>query len=180
LVHDNTGIYHDPSNGSVPYWLKVTFTATLGTINSSTFLVNGVAKSTFKAWTTGGKANISVKCDNQTVTKSVTIDVPPKVISTNPKNSATGFSRTATIGIKLSENIKSSTNWSKIYVKNLKTGKTVVISKSIKGSILYIKMSSKRYAYNWYQVYIPAAAVKDNTNNNLASSYAFKFKTGKY
>ena len=114
-------------------------------------------------------------------TYTYTIDkTAPKVISTYPKNGAAGVSRTATISIKFSENIKASINWSKIYIKNLRTGKLVSISKSISGNTLKIKMSSKRYAYNWYQVYIPKSAVKDSASNNLAVGYILKFKTGKY
>ncbi len=114
-------------------------------------------------------------------TCTYTIDkTAPKVALTAPKAGAYGVSRTATIKIKFSENIKSSINWSKIYIKNLKTGKTVVISKSILGNTLYIKMASKRYAYNWYQVYIPICAVKDSAGNNLAAGYRFRFKTGRY
>jgi outer membrane protein assembly factor BamB/methionine-rich copper-binding protein CopC len=114
-------------------------------------------------------------------TCTYTIDkTAPKVVLTAPKAGAVGVSRTATIKIKFSENIKSSINWSKIYIKNLKTGKTVVISKSILGNTLYIKMASKRYAYNWYQVYIPISAVKDSAGNSLAAGYTFRFKTGRY
>ncbi|MCZ3371916.1 MULTISPECIES: PQQ-binding-like beta-propeller repeat protein [Methanobacterium] len=114
-------------------------------------------------------------------TCTYTIDkTAPKVVLTAPKAGAVGVSRTATIKIKFSENIKSSINWSKIYIKNLKTGKTVVISKSILGNTLYIKMASKRYAYSWYQVYIPISAVKDSAGNSLAAGYTFRFKTGRY
>ena len=114
-------------------------------------------------------------------TYTYTIDkTAPKVILTYPKSGATGVSRTAAISIKFSENIKASINWSKIYIKNLKTGKLVSISKSISGNILKIKMSSKRYAYNWYQVYIPKSAVKDSAGNNLTTVYKFNFKTGRY
>ena len=114
-------------------------------------------------------------------TCTYTIDkTAPKVSITNPKNRASGVSRTATIKIKFSENIKASTKWSKIYIKNLKTGKTVSIRKSISGNTIYIKMTLKRYAYNWYQVYIPASAVKDSAGNNLAAGYKFSFKTGRY
>jgi hypothetical protein len=102
----------------------------------------------------------------------------PKVSSTNPKNGATGVSRTAAITIKFSENIRTSGNWSKIYIKNLNTGKTAVISKSISGNTLSIKMDLTRYAYNMYQIYIPASAVKDSAGNNLATAYTLKFKTG--
>ena len=102
----------------------------------------------------------------------------PKVTSSNPKNGATGVSRIATITIKFSENIKSSVNWSKIYIKNLNTGKTAVISKSISGNTLSIKMDLIRYSYNQYQIYIPTSAVKDSAGNNLATAYTLKFRTG--
>lgn len=104
----------------------------------------------------------------------------PKLISSSPQNGATGVSRTSIITIKFSENIKSSVNWSKIYMKNLSTGKTVVISKSVSGNTLSIKMSLKRNAYNVYQIYIPASAVKDSSGNNLGTAYTLRFATGAY
>jgi autotransporter family porin len=173
LCYDNHGVYHSPASGHVPDGMTVSFTTKFGTIGSKATTVNGIAKSTLKAGSTGGVVNVSAKTDSQTV------QIPLKVISAYPKNYATGVSRTSTIYIKLSQNIKASTYWSKIYVKNLKTGKIVSISKSISGDTLYIKMSSKRYAYNWYQVYIPASAVKDYANHNLSTRYTFKFKTGR-
>ncbi|MGB9978601.1 Ig-like domain-containing protein, partial [Methanobacterium sp.] len=109
---------------------------------------------------------------------SQTVQIPLKVISTYPKNYATGCSRTATIYLKFSGNIKASTYWSKIYVKN-KYGNKVSISKSIYGNYLYIK-TYKRASYSYYTVYIPYSAVKDYANNNLAKYYTFMFKTGKY
>ena len=156
------------------------FTTNLGTISAKAYTINGIAQSTLKS-TLGGTANVSAIVNSQQVSKSVKIidKVPPKVSSTNPKNNAVGFSRTTTISIKFNENIKASTYWSKIYVKNLKTGKIVAISKSISGNTFYIKMSSRRYAYCWYQVYIPASAVKDYANHNLSTRYTFKFKTGR-
>lgn len=112
-------------------------------------------------------------------TEKYTIDkIAPKLSSTNTNN-AKGFSRTATISVKFTENIKTSSKWSNIYIKNLNTGKKVGISKSIKDNTLNIKMDKKRFAYNTYQIYIPAGAVKDNACNNLAKTTSIKFKTGK-
>ncbi|MEN6291504.1 MAG: chitobiase/beta-hexosaminidase C-terminal domain-containing protein, partial [Methanobacterium sp.] len=112
-------------------------------------------------------------------TEKYTIDkTAPKIASTYPKNGATKYSRTAAITIKFSENIKTSTNWSKIYIKNMKTGKIAAITKKISGNTLTLKMNLRRYGYTWYQVYIPYYAVKDAAGNNLAKSYVFKFKTG--
>ncbi|MCZ3371214.1 MULTISPECIES: Ig-like domain-containing protein [Methanobacterium] len=174
FLHDSNGGYHSYSSGHAPDGMAVSFTTKFGTIGSKASTVNGVAKSTLKAGSTGGIVNVAAKTDSQTV------QIPLKVTSTYPKNGALGCSRTANIYIKFSQNIKASTYWSKIYVKNLKTGKIVSISKWISGNTLYIKTSSRRYAYYWYQVYIPAAAVKDYTNHNLSTGYTFKFKTGKY
>jgi predicted outer membrane repeat protein len=179
LRYDNYGTLHTESY--LPNGIPVAFTTNLGTVSAKAYTVNGIAQSTLKS-ALGGTANVSAIVNSQQVSKLVKIidKVPPKVSSTYPKNLATGCSRTSTIYLKFNENIKAGTYWSKIYVKNMKTGKTAIISKSIKGNTLYIKMSSKRYAYTWYQIYIPKAAVKDSFNNNLAASYTFKFKTGKY
>ena len=110
-------------------------------------------------------------------TQIYTMDkVPPKVSKTTPTNKKTGFSRTNTIYIKFSENIKSGINWSKIEVKN-SSGHKVRIKVTIKGNTLYIT-TSKRSAHQWYYVTIPRAAIKDYVGNNLAVTYTFKFKTG--
>ena len=105
--------------------------------------------------------------------------ITPKIISTTPSNQKTGFSRTEIITIKFNENIKEGTQWSKIQMKNLTTGKKVSITQQIKGNTLYIKMVFLRYAHNWYQITIPQAAIKDNNNHNLQANYKFKFETGK-
>ena len=108
--------------------------------------------------------------------QTYTIDkIPPKVLSTSPKNLAQGISRTATIAIKFSENIKLGIDWSKIYVKDLNTGKITKINKINNGRILIIETGIKS-ANNWYQIYIPAAAVKDNAGNNNTIA-TFKYKT---
>jgi len=174
FFYDSNGGYHSYFGGHVSDGIPVSFTTKFGAIGSKAYTVNGAAKSTLKAGSTGGIVNVAAKTDSQTV------QIPLKVISAYPKNYATGVSRTSTIYIKFSQNIKTSTYWSKIYVKNLKTGKKVAISKWISGNTLYIKTNSRRYAYYWYQVYIPAAAVKDYANRNLATRYTFKFKTGRY
>lgn len=136
----------------------------LGSINPNSGGGSGSGTGTITSGSSGGSSS----------------SVNPKIISISPKSGATSISRTSTISVKFSEKIKSSTNWSKIYVKNLKTGKKVSISKLIKENTLYIKMVCKRCTYNWYQVYIPASAVKNSAGNNLTKSYTWKFKTGRY
>jgi autotransporter family porin len=176
LLHDSQGGYHNPANGYVPNGIPVNFGTTLGTIGNQASTIHGIAQSTLNGVPKLSVITVSAKIDNQKVTK-ILDTIPPKIISTNPSNGATGISRTSTIAVKFSENIKSSTNWSKIFMKNLTTGKIVTISKSITGNTLYIKMSLSRLKNNTYQIYIPTAAVNDYTGNNLAVVYSFKFKT---
>lgn len=151
---------------------------TLGTIGKQSTTANGIAQSIFKSGSSG-TVKVTAKLDNQTSTTSVKIidTIPPKVISRYPKNT-TEFSKAGTISIKFSEVIKTGINYSKIYIKNLKTGKIVSINKRVNGNTLSIKTTSKRLAYTWYQVILPIGAVKDYAGNNLLNIYQFKFKTG--
>lgn len=108
-----------------------------------------------------------------------TIDkTAPKVSSTTPTNSKTNVSRTSSIIIKFTKNIKTSTNYSKITLKNLTTGKTVTVKLSITNNTLTIKPSSALSAKTSYQVTIPASAVKDYAGNNLVANYILKYQTG--
>ncbi len=102
----------------------------------------------------------------------------PKVASTTPKNNSKNVSLTSTITIKFSEKIVSGVNYSKIYVKNVTSGKTVTITKTITGNILTIKDHFNRINKDKYLVYIPAGAVKDLAGNVLAKAYKFNFVTG--
>ncbi|UTB32334.1 MAG: PQQ-binding-like beta-propeller repeat protein [Methanobacterium sp. ERen5] len=111
-------------------------------------------------------------------TQKYTIDkIPPKVTVTKPANKKTNVSKTSSITIKFSENIKASTNINKITIKNSK-GKTITLKKTLKGNTLTIKTASKS-AKTWYTVTIPTGSVKDTAGNTLTKPYSFKFKTGK-
>lgn len=102
----------------------------------------------------------------------------PKVSSTTPKNNQRLVSRKSAIVVKFSEGIMGSSNYNKIAVKNLKTGKNVKITKSISTNKLTIKTTSTRKSKTWYQVTIPKSAIRDYSGN-LNSKYVFKFKTKK-
>ena len=179
LLFSNNGAYHSPVYGVVPYIGSAHVRTTKGTIINKNF-INGKATSILKNLTTTGLATVYATVDGQTVNKSVMVMnliFPPKIVLTSPKNGATGFSRTAVIAIKFSENIKSSINWSKIELSN-SGGHHVVITRSIAGNTIIIKAKSKRTTNSWYVVTIPASAVKDYSGNNLTANYAFRFKTG--
>ncbi len=112
--------------------------------------------------------------------KTTTDTTVPKISRTTPANNATGVSLTSSIIINFSENIKSGSNYSGIYIKNLTTGKKVTLSpKTISGKTLTLKMASSRLRNNVYRVYIPVSAVKDAAGNSLKSSYSFQFRTVK-
>ncbi len=111
-------------------------------------------------------------------TNKYTIDKKsPMVTSSNPVNGAKNVSTTSTITINFNKLLKSSLNWSKIYIKNLSTGKLVSIKTTIKNNHLNIKMILTRYSKNNYQVYVPQSAIRDNAGNNLTKAYYFSFKT---
>ena len=131
------------------------------------------------SWTCNLKYNAVDMANNPSpiYTQAYTIDkTAPKVSKTSPTNRRTGLSRTSYIYIKFSENFKKSTYWSKIRVKNLRTGKYLSIRKYLSGNLLKIK-TSRKSAYSWYQVIIPAAAIQDNAGNKLKTTYKFGFKT---
>lgn len=109
--------------------------------------------------------------------QTYTIDkTPPKVTSTMPVRNALNVSLTSPIIIKFSENIFINSNYSKIYVKNLKTGKVIAITKTVSGNSLTIKHGSFT-GQTMYQIYIPVAAVKDHAGNKLRTAYTYQFKT---
>jgi hypothetical protein len=177
-VNCKTGLYNTDrnivlkmnANGTIYYTLNNTTPTNQSKKYNGPFTIKTTTLLKFIAVLNGKKSPV--------YTEKYTIDkIAPKVVSTNTYSK--GFSRTAPISIKFSENIQTSSKWSNIYIKNLNTGKKVVISKSIKSNTLTIKMTSKRFAYNTYQIYIPVGALKDNAGNNLAKTTTIKFKTGK-
>ena len=131
------------------------------------------------SWTCNLKYNAVDMVNNPSPIYSKTYKIDktaPKVSKTSPTNRKKSIRRTSYIYIKFSENFKKSKYWSKIRVKNLKTGKYLSIRKYSSGSLLKIK-TSKRSAHRWYQVIIPLAAIQDYAGNNQKTTYTFKFKT---
>ena len=163
LTMSEPGTIYYTTNGATPTTASKIYTGPISITSTTTLKFLAVDKA-------GNKSPV--------YTQIYTIDkTAPKVTSTIPANGATRVSRTATISIRFSESIKASTNWSKIYMKNLTTGRLVTITASISGNTLYIRMRLNRLPNNNYQIYIPAGSVKDNANNNLAASYTFRFRS---
>lgn len=164
LSINKSGIIYYTKNGTTPTTSSTKYTSPI-TITTTTTLK-------FMAVDTAG-------IKSPIYTQTYTIDkIAPKVSSTTPTNLKTGVSRTSTITIKFKENIKSSTSYSSIKVKNLTTGKYVSLTKSISGNTLNLKTSTSKSKYTWYQVTIPSKAIKDCAGNNLIATYTFKFETG--
>jgi outer membrane protein assembly factor BamB len=164
LKMNEAGTIYYTTNGATPTTSSKKYTGTFTISSTATLKFIAVDKA-------GNKSPIYTA-------KYIIDKTRPYVKSMYPKKSSTGISRSNTLYLKFSENIKASINWSKVYIKNLKTGKKVAVSKIIKNNVLYLK-TGKRSSYTWYQIYIPAAAIKDAAGNNCIG-YTWKFKTGKY
>ncbi|UTB33484.1 MAG: Ig-like domain-containing protein [Methanobacterium sp. ERen5] len=150
------------TNGLTPTTASTIYTAPI-TINSTT---------TLKYLTVDLAGNKSpVYTQIYTINK-----IAPKVTSTNPVNNAKGVSLTSGITIKFSEKISKGTNFSKLFIKNMSTGKIVKSTTIINGNTITLKMTMSRLKLNNYQVYIPTGSVKDNAGNNN-SRYVLNFKT---
>jgi hypothetical protein len=102
--------------------------------------------------------------------------IGPKVSLTSPINKAIRVSLTSPITINFSENIATGINYSKIYVKNLNTGKIVSMTKNLSLNTLIIKMSSRSHNTS-YVVCLPSSSIKDKAGNNLNTTFNFKFRT---
>ncbi len=113
-------------------------------------------------------------------TAKYTIDkTAPKVISTKPKNNSRGVSLTTVITIKFNEKISKTTKFSKIYIKNLTTGKITHTTTKLSGNTITIKMIRSRLSLNHYQIVIPTGSVKD-TAGNKNTIHKINFKTSRY
>ena len=106
--------------------------------------------------------------------------IPPKVIAAKPINNSKHFSLTSPIKIYYNEKIRKGTNFSKIYIKNLSTGKIAKSTvSSLSGNTLTLKMTKSRLSHDTYRVYIPTNAIKDAAGNKN-TGYVLKFKTRRY
>lgn len=112
-------------------------------------------------------------------TRVYTIDKKaPTIVSTTPANHKISVSRSTSVIIKFTENIKMSTYYNGISLKNISSSRMVPITKTIKGNTTTLKASTRLSPNTWYLVTIPSKAIKDMAGNKLAAAYIFRFKTG--
>ncbi|UTB32437.1 MAG: chitobiase/beta-hexosaminidase C-terminal domain-containing protein [Methanobacterium sp. ERen5] len=161
-LSENGTIYYT-TNGATPTFLSTNYN---GPIVLKT-------TATLKYFAVDLAGNVS-----QIYTQKYTIDkVAPKIKSTTPINKKTNYSKTSSIILKFTENIKNSSTYKNISIKNLTTKKTIKLTTAISKGTLTIKTGT-RTKNTWYQVTIPKSAIKDLAGNNLTANYTFQFKTG--
>ncbi len=162
-INENGTIYYT-LNGTNPTTLSSKYSTTIPITTTKVLKYMGVDLA-------GNKSPIS--------TQTYTIDkVAPTVSATVPTNNYVHATLNSPITITFNEKIVAGVNYSKIYVKDVTTGKNVAITKTIAGNVLTIKETVNRIFKDKYMVYIPAGAVKDVALNNLAKVYTFNFVTG--
>jgi Bacterial Ig-like domain len=101
----------------------------------------------------------------------------PKIASTTPYNLQNDVIKNSPIVIRFSENIKPSTLYNSIQVKNLNTNIYLTITKTIGGNILNLSSFIDYSPNTWYSVKIPQFSIADYKGNNLLSTYIYTFKT---
>ncbi|WP_424354866.1 Ig-like domain-containing protein [Methanobacterium sp. MBAC-LM] len=107
-------------------------------------------------------------------TKFTTDSTAPTVKSIDPSNNSVNIPINKTIKITFSESIKTGTGT--IYLKNLKTGNYVSITKTISGNTLTIKPTNNLIKATQYSVILNAGSILDLAGNAI-KSYTTKFTT---
>lgn len=103
----------------------------------------------------------------------------PTVSSTDPTNGSAAISIYKTITITFNENIQAGSAYANIALAKT-GGSSISISKGTSGKVLTIDPTSNLDYSTNYTVTIPASAIKDMSDNALASSYSFNFTIQDY
>ena len=166
LLHDSSGGYNDPTIGHVPDGIPVTFSTTLGAINSPLSIFNGVAMATLGSGSVSGIADVSTLLDTETIHSSVTIDtIPPTLTVGDPLKNAVNVTRDKVIKLTFSEPIKVGNMW--IELKS--SGGTVIpIATSINGKVLTINHVDLLEPGTKYNLILHSGCVTDLAGNPLA------------
>jgi methionine-rich copper-binding protein CopC len=173
LLHANNGTIQDPANGHVPDGIPVTFTGTLGTLNSST-LLNGQATSKFTA-NSAGTGSITATIDNQALSTPITVRTPPTVTVIDPTNNAVNVAINKVIKVTFNQAIKAGTGWIEL-VNNNNTTVTVPIRWNINGNVLTVT-SNNTLAHGFgYRLLIHTGSITNLAGDNVAG-YVSRFTT---
>lgn len=169
LLHDNKGVYHNPTSGIVPYTATANFKTTRGSISNTSFS-SGIAKSTLKAGSVAGVANVSTMVDQQKVITNIIIY---PITKTDPTVGAGNVPINKVIKITFNQNIKAGSNYASITLKT-SSGKVVTITKSISGNVLMINHSSLLTNGTKYILTLPAESLSiSSVNFNIAYTVSF-------
>jgi len=103
-------------------------------------------------------------------------DTPPRVVSTDPADGATGVPVDKTVTVTFTENVRRAAKYDDISVEDA-VGSPVAFTKSISGKVLTIDPTGDLDYATAYTVNIPAGAVEDTAGNDLAADCAFGFTT---
>ena len=180
LLHDQDGVYQDPTGGHVPDGIVVNFASdALGTVNPLTgTMINGEASSIFTAGLNPGISTITSTVDAETVNTDVTINsaAPPVVTSTDPVNNAVNVALNKVIQITFDKNIQLGMNpWIELYETG--TGNTKTFTTNIVDNVLSITPTSLLALGTQYSVILHSNSITDMAGIGLAAPYTTRFTT---
>ncbi|MBZ2164573.1 Ig-like domain-containing protein [Methanobacterium spitsbergense] len=180
LLHDQDGVYQNPTGGHVPDGIVVNFASdALGTVNPLTgTMINGEASSIFTAGLNPGISTITSTVDAETVNTDVTINenVPPVVTNTDPVNNAVNVALNKVIGIVFDRNIQLGMNpWIELYETG--TGNTKTFSTNILDNVLSITPSSILALGTQYSVILHSNSITNLAGIGLTAPYTTRFTT---
>lgn len=101
---------------------------------------------------------------------------PPVVRSSSPYNGEINVEKNRTIKITFSENVFGDINYEKVNLKN-KKGENIEVDKTIYKNTLTLTPKAALNYGDTYTVTLPAASVKDVSNNPNTSAFIFSFST---
>ncbi|MBZ2165467.1 beta strand repeat-containing protein [Methanobacterium spitsbergense] len=180
LLHDQDGVYQNPTGGHVPDGIVVNFASdALGTVNPLTStMINGETSTLFTAGLNPGISTITSTVDAETVNTDVTINsaAPPIVTSTNPVNNAVNVALNKVIQITFDKNIQLGMNpWIELY--ETVTGNTKTFTTNIVDNILSITPTSLLALGTSYSVILHSNSITDMAGIGLTAPYTTRFTT---
>lgn len=177
-VGENYNAQLEASGGSGSYrWSIVSGSLPAGLeLDSRPGIISGIP-------TQGGTFDFTVKVTdelNNTAEKALTVTVevpdtaPPEVFYKIPDHGETGVPQNITITVKFDEPIQQGNSFDSISISG-----NISFSITIEGDVLKLNPTTDLNANTWYNVTIPAGAVRDTAGNETPEpDISFSFKTG--